>query len=121
MDEEALGEMAGIMGCGIGEWPIPYLGLQVGGRIKGCEAWRGTVERVRRRLKSWDVKHVSLGGRLTLVKSVLTSISIYNLLFLKIPRTIEIKLRALFTQFLWGIKKERRRRHGLVGKMFANL
>lgn len=56
MEEEALGEMAGTIGCGTEEWPIPYLGLQVGGRLNGLETWRGIVERVRRRLKRWDVK-----------------------------------------------------------------
>lgn len=31
LDDEELGEIADVMGCQVGTWPIPYLGLKVRG------------------------------------------------------------------------------------------
>lgn len=56
--------MAGVLRCRVGDWPIgpiPCLGLKVRGRVKGTEAWKGVIDRVRGRLKRWDTKSLSLG------------------------------------------------------------
>jgi hypothetical protein len=53
-------------------------------------------------LASWSSKNISLGGKVVMLKSVLSSIPIYFLSFFKTPRGIISKLKSLFRLFLWG-------------------
>lgn len=97
LDEESLVEMAVELGCNIGILPIPYLGLRVGagGRINGVEAWNGVLDKVKGRLRRWEANSLFLGGRLTVVKSVLSAILIYNLSFQRLPKTVERNLTSV--------------------------
>ncbi|KAL6586447.1 hypothetical protein OROMI_001435 [Orobanche minor] len=99
---ENLERVAREWGCKVGEFPFSYLGTKVGGRINGVAAWADVVERVTGRLRRWDPKSISLGGRVTLVKSVLSSIPRYILSLLEMPKQVEKKMRSLQCNFLWG-------------------
>lgn len=49
------------------------------------------------------------GGRLTVIKSVLSAIPLYNLSFLRLPKSVEKCLTFLFCRFLWeGSEGERK-------------
>lgn len=49
------------------------------------------------------------GGRLTVIKSVLSAIPLYNLSFLRLPKSVEKCLTFLFCRFLWeGTEGERK-------------
>nr|GEW65299.1 putative RNA-directed DNA polymerase, eukaryota, reverse transcriptase zinc-binding domain protein [Tanacetum cinerariifolium]GEW67941.1 putative RNA-directed DNA polymerase, eukaryota, reverse transcriptase zinc-binding domain protein [Tanacetum cinerariifolium] len=71
------------LGCAHDSLPFIYLGLPVGRKMRLCEGWDVVVNRVRNRLSSWKAKSLSIGGRLTLVKSVLRSIPIFYLSLFK--------------------------------------
>lgn len=105
LEEEELEEMADILECKVGQLPIPYLGLRVVGRVSGVAVWKEVVDKVKKRLGRWEGNTVSMAGRITLIKSVLAALPLYNLSFLKLPRTIEKQLISLFSQFLWGGKE----------------
>lgn len=109
VENEELEEMARLLECRVGNLPIPYLGLRVGGRVGGVEVWKGVVDNVKMRLRKWEGTTASMGGRITLIKSVLAALPLYNLSFLKLPRTIEKHLISLFSQFLWGGKEGERK------------
>lgn len=79
-------EAANTFGCRIGSGPIPYLGMKVGGKLHGAAAWKDVVEKVKKKLKGWDVKALSMGGRATLVQSSLSAIPLYLLSFLPLPK-----------------------------------
>lgn len=51
IDREKLAEIAGALGCRTGEGTIPYLGLRVGGRLKGTEGWREVLDKVKNKLR----------------------------------------------------------------------
>lgn len=51
MDDEELSEWSNVLGCRVGNWPLRYLGLKVGWRLNGLEAWKDSLDRVRGRLK----------------------------------------------------------------------
>lgn len=104
VSNESLNEMATFLGCKVGGLPFDYLGLKVGGRIKGVEAWMGTIEKVKKRINCWRVDSLSMGGRLTTIKSVLSAIPVYNLSWMRLPKTSEKLLISLCRNFLWGSK-----------------
>jgi len=60
------------------------------------------VNRIRSRLSGWSSKHLSFGGRLILLKFVLSSLSVYALSFFKAPAGIISSIESLFNCFFWG-------------------
>ncbi|KAL6565665.1 hypothetical protein OROHE_004720 [Orobanche hederae] len=107
--DEEFDEWARILGCRVGTWPMSYLGLRVGGRVNGTEAWKGVVDKVRGRLRRWEARSLSMRGRLTIIKSVLFAIPIYTLSFLRLTRKVESQLKSLMNQFLWGANEGEKR------------
>jgi hypothetical protein len=55
-----------------------------------------------KKLNSWGHKHVSLGGRLVLLNSVLNSIPIFYLSFMRMPVQVIKKVTRIQRDFLWG-------------------
>lgn len=71
MESSRVKEWAEVVGCGVGKLPFSYSGLPIGGNPRLKNFWTPVVEKVERRLAGWGKKYLSLGGRVTLIKSVL--------------------------------------------------
>ncbi|GJV85772.1 cysteine-rich receptor-like protein kinase 26 [Tanacetum coccineum] len=57
--------------------------LPIGSNMKSIASWKTLVDRFHMRLSSWKANLLSIGGRLTLIKSVLGSLGIYYLSILR--------------------------------------
>ncbi|GKA94814.1 hypothetical protein Tco_0816852 [Tanacetum coccineum] len=68
-------------------------------RIK---SWEEIIRKVESRLSIWKLKTLSIGGRLTLLKSVLGSIPIYRMSLFKVPKTVLHRLEAIRCCFFHG-------------------
>nr|GEY11112.1 RNA-directed DNA polymerase, eukaryota, reverse transcriptase zinc-binding domain protein [Tanacetum cinerariifolium] len=66
------------------------------------QAWGGIVDRVKKKLSKWKMKMLSIGGRLTLVKSVLGSLPIYNFSIFKVPKCVLNELEGIQRKFFNG-------------------
>jgi hypothetical protein len=97
-----LEEAAEVLNCKVGALPFKYLGLPVGGDHRREGLWKPVVDAVRNRLSKWNNRHLSIGGRIVLLKSVLYALPVYFLSFFKAPSGIISKLESLFKRFLWG-------------------
>ncbi|KAL1165141.1 hypothetical protein V6Z11_A06G112000 [Gossypium hirsutum] len=60
------------------------------------------VEKVRRKLDSWDAQMLSMAGRVTLARSVLLSIPNYFIQFVKIPISVCKEIEKIARGFIWG-------------------
>ncbi|MCI36610.1 RNA-directed DNA polymerase (Reverse transcriptase), partial [Trifolium medium] len=80
-----LAEAASILSCTVGNVPFMYLDLPIGGDSRCLSFWEPLLNRVRMRLSGWKSCFLSFSGRLILLKSVLTSLSVYALSFFKAP------------------------------------
>nr|GEU55510.1 RNA-directed DNA polymerase, eukaryota, reverse transcriptase zinc-binding domain protein [Tanacetum cinerariifolium] len=69
--ENNISTAANKLGCLVLKTPFLYPGSFVGGAMHRLQAWNDIVDRVKRHLSKWKMKMLSIGGRLTLVKSVL--------------------------------------------------
>ncbi|GAU10361.1 hypothetical protein TSUD_422740, partial [Trifolium subterraneum] len=97
------------MRCRHGSLPFLYLGLPIGGDSRRLNFWYPLVDRIRKRLSGWKCKNLSFGGRLILLKSVLSSIPVYFLSFFKAPAGIISSLDSIFCKFFWGGSEDSRK------------
>ncbi|CAJ2642357.1 unnamed protein product [Trifolium pratense] len=97
-----LGEAASVLCCKVGKIPFLYLGLQIGGDPRRLVFWEPVLSRIKNRLSGWKNRFLSFGGRLVLLKSVLTSLPVYALSFFKVPSGIISSIESLFIKFFWG-------------------
>ena len=85
---ENLDELALVLGCKVGVLPTTYLGLPLGAPYNSLVAWDGVEERFRKRLALWKRQCILKGGRLTLIRSTLSSLPTYFLSLLLMPRIV---------------------------------
>jgi hypothetical protein len=90
-----LGEAASVLGCRVGNIPFLYLGLPIGGDPTRLALWDPVVTRLKNRLSGWKSRFLSFGGRLVLLKSVLTSLLVYALSFYRAPSGIISSIESL--------------------------
>jgi hypothetical protein len=57
--------------------------------------WKMVEERMEKRLSSWKEKYLSVGGRLVLINSVLTSLVIFMMSFFEVSRRVLEKNKLL--------------------------
>ncbi|GKB17573.1 RNA-directed DNA polymerase, eukaryota [Tanacetum coccineum] len=86
---------ASLVGCSTFSSPFKYLGVKVGGNMSRINSWEEVITKVSTRLSKWKLKSLSIGGRLTLLKSVLTSIPLYHMSIFKVPMVIHGNQGAL--------------------------
>ncbi|GJR15528.1 retrotransposon protein, putative, ty1-copia subclass [Tanacetum coccineum] len=71
VDVEEVAVVASSFNCSHDSLPFAYPGLPVGKNMNFYDAWGDVIDRVCNRLSGWKAKTLSIGGRLTLIKSVL--------------------------------------------------
>jgi hypothetical protein len=93
---------ASFLHCIIGSLPFIYLGLPVGANPRRTSTWDPVIKTIEKRLFSWRNRYVSLGGRVVLINTVLASIPVFYLSFLKMPSLVRKTIEGLQRKFLWG-------------------
>ena len=83
----------------VGALPIRYLGLPLSAGQLRVADWQPVVGKVEQRLEGWKAKILSKGGRLVLLRSVLSAIPTFYLSVFKIPGSIEQRLSGLMWRF----------------------
>lgn len=95
--------LARILGCRVSSSPLKYLGLPLGAPSKAKFIWDTIIEKMEIRLVGWKILCLSKGGRLTLIKSMLSNLPTYIFFFLfPIPIDVANWLENWIGIFLWG-------------------
>ncbi|KAL0356478.1 UNVERIFIED_CONTAM: putative ribonuclease H protein [Sesamum radiatum] len=82
--------------------PITYLGAPLFKGNKKGVLFDDLVQKIKNRISGWEKALLSHGGRLQLIKSVLTAMPTYLLQTLKPPKYITERIERLFNKFFWG-------------------
>ena len=90
------------LGCRTGYLPSTYLGLPLGTSHKSMAVWDSVEERMRKRLALWNRNYISKGWRVTLIKSTLASLPLYQMSLIRMPAIVTKRLEKLQGNFLWG-------------------
>ena len=56
---------------------MTYLGLPLSAKFKDRAIWNSNLERMEQRLTSWKRLYLSKGGKITLIKNILSSLLTY--------------------------------------------
>ncbi|KAL8501989.1 hypothetical protein ACS0TY_021211 [Phlomoides rotata] len=102
IDEGRIQAIAEILGCRVGSLPFSYLGIRVSSNHRRLSEWSFIIQKVKNRLRKWDDKKISLGGRIRLLNSVLSSIPIYYLSIYLIPKKIMREITSIQSIFFVG-------------------
>ncbi|KAJ0554035.1 putative RNA-directed DNA polymerase [Helianthus annuus] len=95
-------DLAVLVGCKADKFPFKYLGLTVGANMNRIKNWRPVFDIFERRLSLWKASFLSIGGRLTLIRSVLESLPTYFLSLYKAPVKVIADLEGIIRRFLWA-------------------
>ncbi|GJV81212.1 RNA-directed DNA polymerase, eukaryota [Tanacetum coccineum] len=109
VSHEEVKAAAKIIGCATFTTPFTYLGVKVGISSSRRKSWDDVMDKIASRLSKWKTKTLSIGGRLTLSKSVLTSLPLYQMSMYKAPMGVLHKMESLRSRFFNGVDKNERK------------
>ena len=94
-----------------GSFPFLYLGVPIYRGTKRTEMFMFLRDKIANRISGWAHRHLSFGGRLTLIKSTLEAVPIH--IFQAIEPTVSALklLDQILARFFWGSTNERKRTH----------
>jgi len=95
-------EAAHTLNCRQMDYPFHYLGIPIGANLSSQLVWEPLITKFKSKLSKWAQKDISMGGKVTLINSVLNALPIYLLSFFKIPQRLVQRLITLQRNFLWG-------------------
>ncbi|XP_020596374.1 uncharacterized protein LOC110036309 [Phalaenopsis equestris] len=86
--------------------PIKYLGvLLITGRTKQTQ-FDEVLNKISNLLNRWTQTFLSNGGRITLLKSIITAFPAYILQMTTIKKSTQIRLERLFNKFMWSGQRQ---------------
>lgn len=93
-------------------WPSTYLGLPLHGKPSSLSFWQPIINKIEKRIQSWQHNHLSKGGRLTLMNATLSNLPTYFLSLFHVPTKVANTIESLYKIFLWS---------GIRGKNLSHL
>jgi hypothetical protein len=95
------GHYTNLYGCGLGQYPFRYLGIPMHHKKISNVDWKVIEEKFEKKLSCWKGKLLLYGGRLVLINSVLSSLSMFILSFFEVPKEVLHKLDFYRSRFFW--------------------
>ena len=99
---ENVEDLSAELGCKVGSLSSTYLGMPLGARFNSVAAWDGIEEKVCKRLAMEKHQYISKGGRITLIRNTLSTLPIYLMSILHLPRVVRMRLEQIQRDVLWG-------------------
>ena len=88
-----------------------YLGYFLKPNCYLVKDWLWMVSKFEKKISHWTNRLLSMGGRLVLIRAVLSSMPVYWMDLVPIPSSILDKLRKVIFSFLWGSSDKTKKFH----------
>ena len=111
IEDTSLHHYATILGCKVDSFPSTYLGLPLCLDTVPKFVWNLVLERIEKKLSSWEAKYLSLGGRIALIQSAHANLPIYHMSILKCLAAIIDRIEKLQRDFLWQGREDSKKFH----------
>nr|GEX17403.1 RNA-directed DNA polymerase, eukaryota, reverse transcriptase zinc-binding domain protein [Tanacetum cinerariifolium] len=102
VEDDKVKQAAAKTGCNTLKTHFSSLGSKLGGCVSRIQSWNEAIESIACRLSKSKLKTLSIGGRLTLLKSVLGSMPIYHMSLFKVPKKVLHRMEAMRSYFFNG-------------------
>lgn len=99
------------LGVPRGEFPFLYLGCGIYKGRRTPEPFHHLLSSIDQKLSSWKNRLLSMGGRIILIRHVLSAIPLHTIGTLEPPKSIFQLLHKRFQDFLWGEGEYGPKRH----------
>lgn len=99
--KEKIQEYKEIFSCREGSLPLQYLGLHIDDKRVNNAQWRPVEEKIEKRMAGWVGNMLSIGDRVTLVNSCLSSIPLFMLSFLEAPKGVLKNMNSSRSRMVW--------------------
>lgn len=109
--KEKVQEYKEIFSCKEVYLPLRYLGLPVDDKRLSNAQWGHAEEKIEKRMAGWIGNLLSIGDRVTLVNSCLSSIPLFMLSFLEAPKGVLKNMNSSRSRMVWQESQEKRRYH----------
>lgn len=109
--EQDTQRIANLLNCKVGRLPMKYLGFPISVKNLGMGAFKGLVEKMRKKLQPWKGKNLSSGGRLILTNSSLSSMPTYMMNMFLLPDGTHKQMDTVRSQFFWRGDSEKFKYH----------
>ena len=103
IEQQELSNISSLLGFNSqAQWEkIKYLGLPI---INGCNKkglWSEIISKIKSKITNWGGYWLTYGGKVILIKSVLSALPIYQSAFLLAPKQVTEQISKLIRDFLW--------------------
>jgi hypothetical protein len=78
-------QLADVLNCKKGTFPITYLGLPLFDKRLSRSAYISLLNKFSQRLSGWAAKHLSMTGRVALINAILSSLPTYFMSIFELP------------------------------------
>jgi hypothetical protein len=115
-DQQTIQRISQYLGfSGYASWEkIKYLGLPLTLGPNKSSLWTETISKFNAKITAWGGQWLSNAGKLTLIKSILSSLPIYQASFLLAPKAIMSQITKMIRDFLWRGGKGNHKKYHLV-------
>lgn len=91
-----------ITGFSFANLPVKYLGTPLFKGRSRIHYFDEMVDAIANKVQNWKTKFLSQGGKLTLIKSVLSSMLIHTISMTKVPKTVIQRINSILAKFMWS-------------------
>ncbi|GJZ21920.1 RNA-directed DNA polymerase, eukaryota [Tanacetum coccineum] len=109
ISHEDVNAAANIIGCSTISTPFNYLSVKVGMSFSRSKSWDEVLAKFSSRLLNWKIKTLSVGGHLTLIKSVPSSLPLYHMSIYKAPMGVLHSMESFHRKNFNGVDKNEKK------------
>ena len=111
--------LAELFRCKSGWFPLQYLGLPLHKSKLNKQDWDFLIAKFEHKLQTWKGQLLSIGRRMTLINSALSSMPLYTLSIYKLPDHVIKHIDRIRCRFLWQGTVKTRKKYALVNWQVA--